>query len=71
MTWFFLSAFSDMLQKGSHAVPDMQEICDEDNKFNEMYVKDKKKTEKLYSRFIQTNTYKNFLSSGSLSKLFN
>ena len=71
MTWFFLSAFAEVLRNKSSADIKVQDICGKDSKFNEQYIKDKGKTEKLYTIFVQTSTYKNFLSSSSLSKLFN
>ncbi len=75
MTWFFLSAFAGVLKPGADETAAAAGLKAAEivmnSKFNDMYVKDKSKTEKLYAKFMQTRTYKNFLSSGSLSKLFN
>ena len=71
MTWFFLSAFADALRNVGKSAVTVQEICEKDDKFNYMYIKDKKTTEKLYTKFMQTKTYRNFLSSSSFSNLFN
>jgi len=71
MNWFFLSAFTETLRAKEGAKIKPSDICWKKTKFNELYMKDKSKTEKLYTKFLQTGAYKNFLSSPSLSNCFN
>ncbi len=71
MTWFFLSAFADVLREKKAGPTNVQDICGKGTRFDDLYVNDAKKSEGLYARFIQTKAYRNFLRSASLSKLFN
>lgn len=71
MNWFFLSAFAERLRCKEDAQVKMGETKWKNAKFNEMYVRDKSRTEKLYSKFVQTKAFKNFLNSSSLSNCFN
>jgi len=73
MNWFFLSTFAERLRvKEERAIQSKPiDICWKETKFNELYMKDKSKTEKLYTKFTQTRAYNNFLSSSSLSNCFN
>lgn len=71
MNWFFLSAFADFLSGKESSAVKAKDICWKRTKFNEQYMKDKSKTEKLYTKFMQTKAYKNFLNSPSLSTCFN
>lgn len=75
MNWFFLSAFVDLLRNkeepSNATAAKVTEISWKNTKFNELYVKDKSKTEKLYGKFVQTRAYKKFLNSSSLSTCFN
>ena len=69
MTWFFLSVFNEQFRVSRD--PSKPDISVKESRFNEMYVKDAKKAEKLYARFMNTNTYHNFMNSSSFSTLFN
>ena len=71
MTWFFLSVFNEDLQKSSEPESKSSGLSVKESKFNELYINDGKKTEKLYARFMQTKSYKSFINSTSLSTLFN
>lgn len=72
MNWFFLSAFADLLRtKTDTSLSKVTDAYWKKSKFNEVYMKDKSKTEKLYAKFVRTKSYKEFLSSGSLSICFN
>jgi hypothetical protein len=71
MNWFFLSAVTGILGNKEGMQIKVSDICCKKTKFNEQYMRDKSKTEKLYGKFLQTRAYKNFLSSPSLSNCFN
>ena len=71
MTWFFLSVFNEQLRNPAELPPSKPDISVKESRFNEMYLKDGKKTEKLYAKFMSTNTYKHFMNSPSFSTLFN
>lgn len=70
MNWYFLSAFANKLGAREDK-SEVNEIVWKNTKFNEMYMRDRGKTEKLYKKFTKTKLYKSFLSSNSLSSCFN
>jgi len=70
LTYFFLSIFKDdIIQKILNLEEALKSILKKDTKFNSLYVKNKKKTQSLYMKFVKTKTFKNFLESGLTSTL--
>ena len=73
MTRTFLSVFRDRELIGDYKddAATLKEICSKDTKFNTLYIKDKKKTQKIYEKFVTTNLFKSAYRAKSFAKMLN
>ncbi len=71
-TWLLLSVFNGIDKKELvRGDAYLKELYSVEGNLNKLYIKNKKKTQKLYEKFVRTDMFKTFLKSESLAQLFN